>query len=38
MVGINLEKLAERQNSECCNADFWLVGRLGSSCNFMVLQ
>ena len=22
MVSINLEKLAERQNSECCNADF----------------
>ena len=31
MVGINLEKLASRQNSECCNADFWSVRRLGSS-------
>ena len=25
------EKLAKRRNSECCNADFWPVRRLGSS-------
>ena len=31
-MGINLEKLAERQNSECCNADFWpVLIRLGFS-------
>ena len=29
MMGINLEKLAQRQNSECCNADFWPVDGLG---------
>ena len=28
MVGINLEKLAWRQNSECCKADFSPVRRL----------
>ena len=33
-VGINLEKLAQRQNSECCNADFWPVCWLDSSSNF----
>ena len=37
MMGINLEKLAYRQNSECCNADFWPVRRLGLSWNFKVL-
>ena len=32
MMRINLEKLAyKRQNSECCNADFWPVRGLGSS-------
>ena len=31
MVGINLDKLAQRQNSERYNADFWPVDRLGSS-------
>ena len=31
MVGIDLEKLAYRQNSECCNADLWPFGSLGSS-------
>ena len=25
MLSINWEKLAQRQNSECCNADFWPV-------------
>ena len=24
-------KLAKRQNSECCNADFWRVRRIGLS-------
>ena len=37
-VGINFEKLAQRQNSEYCNADFWPVRRLGSSSSFQVLQ
>ena len=31
MVSTNLEKLAQRQNSECCNADFWSVHRGDSS-------
>ena len=31
MEGINLETLAQRQNSGCCNADFWPVRRLGLS-------
>ena len=31
---ISLEKLTKRQNSESCKADFWPVGRLGSSLNF----
>ena len=38
IVCINLEKLAERQNSECCNADFWPIRRIGLSWNFKVLQ
>ena len=29
MMGINLEKLAQGQSSECCNVDFWPVRRLG---------
>ena len=28
MMGINLEKIAELESSECCNADFWPVRRL----------
>ena len=35
---INLEKLAERQNSECCRVDFWPVRGIGLSWNFKVLQ
>ena len=31
MMGIKLEKLAQSQNSECCNADFYPVRLLGSS-------
>ena len=38
MVGINMEKLALRQNSGCCKADFWPVHRLGLSWNFKVLH
>ena len=37
-VRIVLEKLAQRQNSECCNADFWQVRRIGLSWNFKGLQ
>ena len=29
VVRIILEKLAQRQNSECCNAAFWQVRRIG---------
>ena len=28
MMGINLEKIAELESGECCNADFWPVRRL----------
>ena len=28
MMGINLEKIAEIESGECCNADFWPVRRL----------
>ena len=38
IVRNNLEKLAWRQNSECCNADFWPIRRKGLSWNFEVLQ
>ena len=38
IVRVNLEKFAKRQNSECCNAYFWPVRRIGLSWNFKVLQ
>ena len=37
-VRINFEKLAYRQNSECLNADFWPIRRIGLSWNFKVLR
>ena len=38
IVRIIFEKLASRQCSECCIADFWQVRRIGLSWNFKVLQ
>ena len=35
---IILEKLVQHQNSECCNADFRQVRRIGLSGNFKMLQ
>ena len=31
-------KLAQRQSSECCNADYWPVRIIGFSWNFKALQ
>ena len=38
LVLINLQKLAWRQSSKCCNPDFLAVRRPGSSWNFMMLR
>ena len=38
LVLINLQKLAQRQSSKCCNPDFLAVRRPGSSWNFMMLR
>ena len=37
MVRINSEKIAQRQNSECCNSDFRPVRRLQFSFKYIEL-